>query len=288
VTDPQAIAREFARAVETFNRGAEGLGYRDIAGYYWYHTIDLPGGLVTPGLYDYRATLPAFGFPADMSGMRVLDVGSATGFFAFEFARRGADVVSVELPSLDAIDRFPGQTIDQIVAKINRMNIPPTVEGLGGYVKEYTAEELYFYLLTGPFEFCRKLLGARVERCCSTVYKLTEANTGGNFDLVFLGDVLVHTLHPLDALAAVAPLCRGSMIFAGLLADSPTDRPAMVYVGGDDLSSDEVSWWLPNQACLTALLKKLGFRTVIDAGKYGGVLRPSGFVFERSILRAER
>ncbi len=178
--DPQAIAREFAAAVETFNRGAEALGYRDIAGYYWYHTIGLPGGLVTPGLYDYRGSLPDFQFPSDMRGLRVLDVGSATGFFAFEFARRGAEVVSVELPSLDAIDRFPGQTVDHIVAKINHMNFPPTVEGLSGYVRTYTAEELYFYLLAGPFEFCRKLLGARVDRCYSTVYRLTKANTGGN------------------------------------------------------------------------------------------------------------
>ncbi len=105
---------------------------------------------------------------------------------------------------------------------------------------------------------------------------------------MFLGDILVHTLHPLEALAAVAPLCRGSLIFAGLLAGSPADRPAMVYTGGDSLDSDELSWWLPNRACLTALLKKLGFRSVVDVGKYGGVLRPSGFVFERSIIRAER
>ena len=39
----------------------------------------------------------------------MLDVGSATGFFAFEFERRGAEVVSVELDSLYALDRFPGQ-----------------------------------------------------------------------------------------------------------------------------------------------------------------------------------
>ena len=44
---------------------------------------------VTPGLYDYRATLDNFHFPENMEGMTVLDVGSATGFFAFEFERRG-------------------------------------------------------------------------------------------------------------------------------------------------------------------------------------------------------
>jgi hypothetical protein len=197
-------------------------------------------------------------------------------------------VVSVELPTLEAIDRFPGQSVDLIVEKINRMIVPPTLEGLDGYVKPYSAEQLYFYMLEGPFEFCRKLLGARVERCHATVYELSKAKPGGEFDLVFLGDVLVHTLHPLQALAAVAPLCRGALVFAGLLGGAPSDAPAMLYVGGEDQASDEVSWWLPNQACLTALLKKLGFREVIDVGRHRGVLRPSGYVFERSILRAER
>ena len=284
----KTVAEEFLESVETFNRKAAALGHSDIASYYWYHTIDLPGGLVTPGLYDYRQTLPDFHFPADMRAMRVMDIGSATGFFAFEFARRGADVVSVELPSLEAIDRFPGQSIDQIIGKINRMIVPPAVEGLNGYVKEYAAAELYHFMLRGPFEFCRQLLGARVERCYSPVYGLTKENTGGAFDFVFMGDILIHTLHPLEALAAVAPLCRGAFVFAGLLADSPEDRPAMAYIGGDSLDSDEVSWWLPNQACLAALLKKLGFRTVTDVGRYGGVLRPSGFKFERSVIRAER
>ena len=34
-----------------------------------------------------------------MSGMKVLDVGRASGFFSFEFERRGANVLAVELPS---------------------------------------------------------------------------------------------------------------------------------------------------------------------------------------------
>jgi len=43
---------------------------------------------------------PGFPFARGMRGMRVLDVGSATGLLAFEFEKRGASVVSVELPSL--------------------------------------------------------------------------------------------------------------------------------------------------------------------------------------------
>jgi hypothetical protein len=75
----------------------------------WYHTIDLGNGLVTPGTYDNRKDLPRFQFPEDMSGMTVLDIGSATGYFAFEFERRGANIISVELPSIADWDMLLGE-----------------------------------------------------------------------------------------------------------------------------------------------------------------------------------
>jgi tRNA (mo5U34)-methyltransferase len=265
--------------IEEFQRRARELGLADVENYYWYHTVELPNGLVTPGQYDFRGSLRCFPFPEDMRGMRVLDVGSATGFFAFEFEKRGARVVSVELPSLYALDRFPGQDIEQIIAKIEKM--------MGSATKKHDAAQLYHYLLEGPFEFCRKMLDSRVERCYSTVYELSPADVGPEgFDLIFMGDILLHTLHPLQALAAVAPLCRGELVIAQVMPEAADGRPAMHYVGGDSLDSDEVSWWWPNQACLEQLLKKLGFRKVEAVGRHTGVLRPSGYAYDRAILRA--
>jgi tRNA (mo5U34)-methyltransferase len=282
------VADQFLGAVEEFNRRGQALGYSDIENYYWYHTIELPGGLVTPGLYDLREALPNFGFPADMRGMSALDIGTATGYFAFEFARRGARVTAVDLPSLYALDRFPGQDIEQTLEKIGEMIVPKSLGQVRGYVRKYTAEQLYFYLLEGPFEFCRKLLNLPVERCLSTVYDLSEAKLGRKFDLVFLGDILVHTLNPFEALAAVAPLASGTLVVSQILPDEANEKPAMLYVGGDSPESDEVSWWLPNKTCLVQLLKKLGFRSVTEIGRNRGVLRPSGYAYDRAILQAVR
>jgi len=279
-------AEMFWRDAEAFYRRAEALGVPDIRNYYWYHTVELPGGLVTPGQYDFRESIAAFPFPADLRGKRVLDVGSATGFFAFEFARRGAEVTSLELPSLEALDRFPGQDVAQSLDKIRKMMGPRSAGG--GSDAPYTAEEMYFYLLEGPFEFCRKQLGAKIRRCYSTVYELTEAKAGGTFDLVFMGDILLHTLNPMAALCAVAPLCRGTLVLSQRMPETADGEPAMLWVGGDSLGSDEVSWWLPNQSCLVAMLKKLGFRSVVNTGSHSGVLRPSGFPYTRAILRAEK
>lgn len=282
------VAEQFLASVGEFNRRARGLGYIDIENYYWYHTVELPDGLITPGLYDLREALPSFHFPDDMRGMSVLDVGTATGFFAFEFARRGAEVTAVDLPSLYALDRFPGQDIAHTLEKIGEMIVPKSLGEARGYVRNYTAEQLYFYLLEGPFEFCRKLLRSPVQRVLSTVYDLSEAKLGRKFDLVFLGDILLHTLYPLQALAAVAPLAKGSLVLSQMMPEDPEEDPVMLYVGGDSPGSDEVSWWLPNKACLIQLLKKFGFSAVEEIGRNTGVLRPSGFAYDRAILQAVR
>src|ERR1035437_2369557 len=121
--DEKIVERYVAeqRALEERSRQ---LGYAEAAEFFWYHTIDLGDGLVTPGLYDFRETLDCFGFPSDMKGMTALDVGSATGFFSFEFEKRGARVISVDLPSLEELDRFPGQTTEQLIAQLERTSLP--------------------------------------------------------------------------------------------------------------------------------------------------------------------
>lgn len=63
-------------------------------------TSDAPLGriraLVRAGRDEMRATLLSW-LPDDLSGRRILDAGCGTGALAFEMARRGADVVAIDL-----------------------------------------------------------------------------------------------------------------------------------------------------------------------------------------------
>src|SRR5690242_14659327 len=63
----------------------------------WYHTLELRPGVWTDGWFDMRPYVKHYGLPDDMSGMRVLDVGTWDGFWAFEMESRGADVVALDL-----------------------------------------------------------------------------------------------------------------------------------------------------------------------------------------------
>ena len=71
---------------------------------FWYHNIDLGDGVFTHPDHprgDYPATrfehLRPF-VPDDLTGKRVLDIGCASGYFAIEMKRRGADrVLGIDL-----------------------------------------------------------------------------------------------------------------------------------------------------------------------------------------------
>ena len=56
----------------------------------WYHSIELPGGEVLQGLQtldQQKERLRLLPIPDDLSGKRVLDIGTWDGWFAFEMER---------------------------------------------------------------------------------------------------------------------------------------------------------------------------------------------------------
>jgi len=68
---------------------------------YWFQKIPLFDDLVTPGWSDPSTEKePYFAVPDDLSGMRVLDIGCAEGYFSFLAEKNGAAEVV-------AIDSFP-------------------------------------------------------------------------------------------------------------------------------------------------------------------------------------
>lgn len=288
--DPKVV-EEYHQSAKEFYERALKMEHGDLKNYFWYHTIDLGNGLITPGAFDYRRSLDSFKFSDNMEGMNILDVGSATGFFAFEFEKRGANVISVEVPSMADWDRFPGETVQQMLKKFERA-LPHlsslTPEQANHLFRTNTLEELHHLLLDGPFKFCHRVLKSRVQRCYSTIYDLSKEKVGRDgFDLVFLGDILVHTLYPLKALAAVASLCRGTLIISQHLPKTLEFQPAMFYLAGDKLGEDAATWWLPNTSCFEQILKKLGFNEVV-VGSYSGFLRPVGIPYERAVIHATK
>ncbi len=267
--------RDYDQQVREFRERTQGLKHPGLEHYYWYHTVDLGEGLVTPGVYDFRQDIDDFGFPEDMTGLRVLDVGSATGFFAFEFERRGAEVVSVELPSLEAWDIMGAERESVIAGMVARHGAS-------------SSQEAYQRHLDGPFQFCRTRLGSQMRRCYSSVYDLTLANVGGEkFDLVYAGDILLHLFSPLKALDVLSGLCRGSlMVTVDTPFPGPAHQPWMMFLGGT--KTEGRSWWRLSEGCFEHIAKRLGFPNVSVVGHYSGQCRVVWTNYSRQVIQASR
>ncbi len=196
----------------------------------WYHTQELAPGLTTPGLFDLRGLIERYGIPDDLSGMRVLDVGTFEGFWAFELERRGAKVMAIDVDSTDALD-WPA-------------HLRPQAGGRRGE----------------GFELAREALGSTVERVGVSIYDATPQLLGGCFDLVFCGSVLIHLRDPVLALERMAALCAGRLILAEEYSRKLRLLPldAVEFRGESPWSV----WWIPNARAWLAMARCAGFDNV--------------------------
>ena len=62
-----------------------------------YHRCDFGHGLVVHGDYDMTKYLADYELPDDLTDWDVLDIGTASGFFALECARRGGRVTAIDI-----------------------------------------------------------------------------------------------------------------------------------------------------------------------------------------------
>jgi len=203
---------------------------------YWFHRIELASELVTPGWSDPKTEkLPYYGLPDDLRGMRVLDIGCAEGFFSFEAERRGASEVV-------AIDSFPDS--------VRRFNV------------------------------CRNALDSKAIAYLTNVYDLS-ARSFGTFDLVMFFGVLYHLRHPLLALEKIYSICAGTLLLQTANFEDPgvgsvaaaQFHPFGIRSGPPDKPSfDPTVFWIPNAACVRAMLEHVGFSDIEQLSTVPGVV----------------
>src|SRR5690606_26550847 len=132
----------------------------------WYHTIDLGHGVATPGFIDNRATVPLFGLPEDMTGMRCLDIGTYDGFWAFEMERRGAsEVIGIDIDSPRDQD-IPRRYREEVLARSHG-----DADKIVGEWDEKGSEVGLQFPGEG-FHLAREILGSRARREVLNVYDL--------------------------------------------------------------------------------------------------------------------
>ena len=206
----------------------------------WFHNLHLPDGTSTAPdhpLGDFPANrwqVFSRALPEDLSGWQALDIGCNAGFYSFELARRGASVLGIDLD-------------DHYLAQAR------WARGLLGLER-----------------------GVRFERL--GVYELPRLDE--RFDLVLFLGVLYHLRYPLLALEMVAEkVGRLALVQSLSLPPEPeveipfdlelsergrlaaTGWPKLAFVERD-FAGDPTNWWVPNGACLEAMLRSVGLEPV--------------------------
>lgn len=205
---------------------------------YWFHRIELPGGLITPGWSDPKVDkLPHFGLPEDMNGMRVLDIGHAEGFFSFEAERRGAtEVISIEnYPPMTRKFEICRAALDSHARShlTSVYDLNPSTFGTFDLVMFFGV----LYHLRHPILALQKIQSV----CTGTL--LMQTATCDNTD-----DKPMAEFHPFG------------------VTSGPPDNP----------SHDPTCFWFPNMACCVAMLQHAGFTDVeriSPTAPVGGVFR---------------
>jgi tRNA (mo5U34)-methyltransferase len=202
----------------------------------WFHNLDLGGVRTAPQhfLGDYPAVVwrqVSQALPERLDGRTVLDLGCNAGFFSLEMARRGA----ARVVGVDSDPRYLAQA------------------RLAGEVS-----------------------GLEVEWRELSVYDV--AALGEAFDLVIFMGVLYHLRHPLLALDLVREhVARDTLVFQSMIRGSQGrlpvapdypfsetevfDHPSWpkLHFVEHEYAGDWTNWWIPNRACVEAMLRSAGF-----------------------------
>lgn len=205
----------------------------------WFHNIELSGVPTAPNhfLGDYpRVKWQRFAhsIASDLTGKSVLDVGCNAGFYSLEMKRRGA----ARVVGIDNDD---------------------------GYLEQA--------------RFAAAVAALKIEFVNLSVYDIAALRE--RFDLVLFMGVLYHLRHPLLALDLIREHVAGELlVFQSMQRGS--DRvdgveqnhhfweievfnqpgfPKLHFIE-HSYASDPTNWWVPNRACVEAMLRSAGFEII--------------------------
>ena len=238
-----ALVRQDLDVTERRRREVEELGP-------WFHNLHLPDGLQTAANHAL-GDFPAFKWrqiasyiPQDLRGWRALDIGCNAGFYSFELARRGAEVLGIDSEPLYlrqaqwAAAQF--QCTDQV--EFRQMQV---------YDLARVEEQFDLVLFLGVLYHLRyPMLGLDI--VSQKVRRLMVFQT-----LTMPGtEVFEDTRH------------RGVYENRGI-----EDRDVLCEPGWPKLAfiehsfaNDRTNWWIPNHAGAEAMLRSSGMRVVGQPG----------------------
>lgn len=156
---------------------------------WWWHSIDLGSGLITPGHANTESQLTYLGIPDNLSGKTVLDIGAWDGYFSFLAEERGAIVTAT-----DDYEHSWGKC----------------ASGKAG------------------FDLAKRIRKSNVMEFPSSLNDLSSGSVG-QFDVVFFFGVLYHLKDPYRALEIIYDLTKEMAIIETFSKNNDIDLPLLIF-----------------------------------------------------------
>lgn len=223
---------------------------------WWWHSIDLGQGVVTPGRKSaawLAHELQALQLP-DLRGKSVLDIGAWDGYYSFAAERLGARRVAALDHYVWSLDREQAAAYHARYADAHES--APPIEQTPCWQPD---------TLPGKrgFDAAHAALGSAVETVVGDFMTLPPEHIG-QFDVVLFLGVLYHMENPLASLRRLAQLTHEVAIIEthAVVVPAYEQRALCEFYAHGELDGDVSNWWGPNLSALREMCLAAGFTRV--------------------------
>jgi tRNA (mo5U34)-methyltransferase len=202
----------------------------------WFHNLHLPDGTQTAPFHPL-GDFPSFKWkqlasriPEDLSGWKVLDIGCNAGFYSFELAKRGAEVLGIDMD-----EHYLKQA--EWAAKLFKLKGSVEFKKMQVYDLASYPGSFNMILFMGVFYHLR--------------YPLLALDLlAGKFDKL----MIFQTMTMPEELKFRTPENIG-IYERHLLLN--TGWPKMAFIE-NKLAGDQTNWWVPNPSAIEAMIRSTG------------------------------
>lgn len=208
----------------------------------FYHTLELPTYGRVEGTWDLTGRYDEYTNGVDVAGKTVLDIGTASGFLTWEAEKRGGSVTSFDLDRAERLCMLPIRGSDRLVDPgAWRDKAEATLQGW-----------------RNAYRLAHRDLGSSAECRYGNVYDLSAGF--GRFDVVLLGQLLVHLPDAISALAAASSVCAETIVVVE--GNFPVDAPLASLCGRANRPDVPYAWYHYSHGWYREVLGMLGFRAI--------------------------
>ena len=208
---------------------------------WFYHSMDLPEFGTVHGGWDLRGRIDDYLGHVTVSGKRVLDVGTASGFLTFEMEKKGADVVSFDAENETQIQypHFKEHASEQDAIR--------TVATIRNNLER----------MKNSYWLAHRLFKSTAKVVYGDIYHMPRQI--GMFDVVLVSQILVHLRDPVGALIQAGKFCGDTLIVTeGMFIEEQPLQKLIPRAGAEP----GMGWWIMSTGLCREVLGLMGFEVL--------------------------